>query len=53
MKYSDECKRGRRSIFNEDRLGHPIEVTASEMIGKVHDVVINDRGVKLLILWAF
>lgn len=40
-------KRGRTSIFDKDRPGRPNEITTSEMIEKIHDIVINDRRVKV------
>jgi histone-lysine N-methyltransferase SETMAR len=42
-----EFKRGRTSIETIPSTGRPKEVTTEEMINKVHDVVLNDRRIKL------
>ena len=43
----NEFKRGRRSTEDESRSGHPIEVTTQETIDKVHDMVMEDRRLKV------
>lgn len=43
----NEFKRGRTSTNDEHRSGRPKEVTTPEMIEKVHDIVLNDRKVKV------
>lgn len=35
-------KRGRTSILDEDRPSPPNEVAASEMIDKIHDIVLTE-----------
>jgi len=43
----NEFKRGRTSVFDEERLGCPIEVTTKDMVNKIHDIVLADRQVKI------
>ena len=43
----NEFKRGRTSTEDEQRSGRPVEVSTPEMIDKIHDMVLNDRRVKL------
>ena len=42
----NKFKRGRTSIFDEERPGHPIEVTTEDMVNKIHDM-LADRRVKI------
>lgn len=39
----NKFKRGRTSVFDEDRPSRPEEVCTEEMTEKVHDIVIGDR----------
>ena len=43
----NKFKRGRTSIFDEERPGHPIKVTTEDMVNKIHDIVLADRRVKI------
>jgi len=43
----NKFKRGRTSIFDEERLDHPIEVTTKNIVNKIHDIVLVDRQVKI------
>lgn len=43
----NEFKRGRTSVFDEERPGRPVEVTTDEKINKVHDIVLADRRMKI------
>lgn len=43
----NEFKRGRTSVFDEERPGRPIEVTTEDMVNKIHDIVLADRRVKI------
>lgn len=48
LKYwTAEFKRGRTSVFDEERPGHTIEVTTPEIIENIHDIVINHWRVKV------
>ena len=42
-----EFRCGRISISDAERLGRPKEVTSQEMIDKIHDIVLNDRRLKV------
>lgn len=42
-----EFKIGRVSISDEPRSGRPVEVTTSEMIKKIHQIVLEDRRLKV------
>lgn len=43
----NEFKRGRTSVFDEDRPGRPTEVTTEEIVDKIHDIVMEDRRMKV------
>ena len=43
----NEFKRGRTSTKDEHRLGCPVEVTTSEIIDKIHDMVLSDRKIRV------
>ena len=43
----NEFKRGRTSTKDGHRSGGPVEVTTLEMIGKIHDMVLSDRQIKV------
>ena len=44
----NEVKRGRTSVFDEERPGRPIEVTTEDnMVKKIHDIVLADRRVNI------
>lgn len=43
----NEFKRGRTSVFDEERPGRPIEVTTEDMVNKIHDIVLTDCRVKI------
>lgn len=43
----NEFKRGRTSVFDEERLGRPIVVTTEDMVNKILDIVLADRRVKI------
>lgn len=45
--WTAEFKRGRTSIFDDERPGRPKEVTTPEMVNKIHGMVIDDRRVKV------
>lgn len=46
-KWAAEFKRGRSSIFDDKRSGRPKTATTEEIIKKIHNVVLNDRRLKL------
>jgi histone-lysine N-methyltransferase SETMAR len=46
-KWIAEFKRGNLSTNDGQRTGRPKEVKTEEMIDKIHDIVLNDRRVKL------
>lgn len=43
----NEFKRGRTSIFDEDRPGRPEDVCTEEVVEKVHDMILKDRRTKV------
>ena len=43
----NEFKRGRSSVFDEERTGCSIEITTADMVSKIHDIVLADRWVKI------
>lgn len=43
----NEFKRGRTSVFDEERPGRPVEVSTEEMTNKIHKIVLEDRRVKI------
>ena len=43
----NEFKRGRTSVFDEERPGSAIEVTMEDMVKKIHDIVLPYRRVKI------
>jgi len=43
----NEFKRGRTSIFDEERPDRPIEVTTEDMVNKIYDIVLAFRRVKV------
>lgn len=43
----NEFKRGRTTVFDEDRPGRPIEVTTDDMVKKIENIVLADRRIKL------
>ena len=46
-KWFTEFRCGRISTIDVERPGHPEEVTSQEMIDKIHDIVLNDRRLKV------
>jgi histone-lysine N-methyltransferase SETMAR len=51
-KWAAEFKRGRTSIEDDPREGRPKSATTPEIIEQVHDMVLDDRRMKVLILWG-
>lgn len=47
QKWFTEFRCGRTSTSDAPRSGRPKEVTTEEMINKIHDIVLNDRRVKV------
>ncbi|XP_018310413.1 putative uncharacterized protein FLJ37770, partial [Mycetomoellerius zeteki] len=43
----NEFKRGRSSVFDEERPGHPADVVTEEIVEKVHDMILADRRTKV------
>lgn len=43
----NEFKRGRTSIFDEERPGRPADVVTEEIVEKVHDMILADRRLKV------
>ncbi|GBM44794.1 hypothetical protein AVEN_148296-1 [Araneus ventricosus] len=43
----NEFKRGCTSTNDENRSGSPVEVTSSEVIDKIHDMVLSDQRIKV------
>jgi len=41
--WMNEFKRGCTSTYDATRLGRPIEAATSEIIDKVHDIILTDR----------
>lgn len=46
-KWAAEFKRDRSSLEDDPRTGRPKTATTSEMIEKVHDLILNDRRIKV------
>ena len=46
-KWFTEFHWGRISTSDAERLGRPKEVTSQELIDKIHDIVLNDRRLKV------
>ena len=46
-KWFTEFRCGRIGTSDAERLGHPKEVTSQEIIDKIHDIVVNDRRLKV------
>lgn len=43
----NEFKRGRTSVFDEERPGRPADVVTEEIIEKVHDIILADHRTKV------
>lgn len=46
-KWTAKFKRGRSSIFDDERSGRPKTATIEEIIEKIYDSVLNDRQLKV------
>ena len=46
-KWIGEFKRGRKGINGAERLGRPKDITTSEIIEKIHEIVLDDPKVKV------
>jgi len=46
-KWAAEFKRGHTSLEDDPREGHPKSATTSEIIEQVHDMVLDDRRMKV------
>jgi len=46
-KWAAEFKRGRTSLEDDPREGHPKSATTTEIIEQVHDMVLDDRRMKV------
>ena len=42
-----EFRNGRISTSDAERPGRPKEVTSQEMIDQIHDIILNDRRLKV------
>ncbi|XP_018353526.1 PREDICTED: putative uncharacterized protein FLJ37770 [Trachymyrmex septentrionalis] len=45
--WAAEFKRGRKSLGDDERSGRPKTATADENIAKVHQIVLDDRRIKI------
>ncbi|KAG5345034.1 SETMR methyltransferase, partial [Acromyrmex heyeri] len=43
----NEFKRGRSSVFDEERPGRPADVVTEEIVEKIHDMILADRRTKV------
>ncbi|KAG5330265.1 MOS1T transposase, partial [Acromyrmex heyeri] len=43
----NEFKRGRSSVFDEERPGRPADMVTEEIVEKVHDMILADRRMKV------
>ena len=46
-KWAAEFKRGHTNLEDDPREGHPKSATTSEIIEQVHDMVLDDRRMKV------
>jgi hypothetical protein len=46
-KWAAECKRGRTSLEVDPREGRPISATTPEVNEQVHDMILDDRRMKV------
>ena len=46
-KWFTKFRCGRISTSDAERAGNPKEVTSQEMIDKIHDILLNDRRLKV------